>query len=259
MTTRRHIQSLDSAEAKRRGGYRSHQLRFLRRQNLPVPKTYVCTWDAYERYEQGDPDLSDLLLTELSSALDVSATYDVRPSVNVEDTAEHSFVGQFRRALGVRGVEEVLEAVKAVWESTTSPEMEGYILSHSVDPEALRMAVLIQEMPRRVVSGLSLSRNPVTGADETILETVGGAATDPTERGVRPHRCVHRGDQWQVPPQEGHVPEDVLLDVVRETHRVAQAYGRPIELDWVYDGRHVTYVQLREITSLSAVEMYSNR
>jgi phosphohistidine swiveling domain-containing protein len=259
MTTRRYIRSLDSPEAKRRGGYRARQLRFLRRQNLPVPKTYVCTWDAYERYKQGDPDLSDILLTELSSTLDVSATHDVRPSVNLEDTPECSFAGQFKRALGAREVEEVLAATKSVWESTASPETEKYILSHSGDPETLRVAVLIQEMPARVVSGLSLSRNPVTGADETILETVGGTATDPTERGVRPLRCVHRGDQWRAPPPEGHIPEDVALDVVRDTRQVARAYGKPIELDWVYDGRHVTYVQLREVTSLSAAEVYSNR
>jgi phosphohistidine swiveling domain-containing protein len=257
--TRRYIRGLDSAEAKRRGGYRAHQLRFLLRQNLHVPKTYVCTWDAYGRYKQGDPGLSDILLTELFSTLDVSASYDVRPSVNVEDTAEYSFAGQFRRVLGVRGIEEVLAAIEIVWNSATSPETKAYILSHSGDPEALRVAVLIQEMPARVVSGLSLSRNPVTGADETILETVGGAATDPTERGARPLPCVHRGDQWRIPPHEGQVPEDVALDVVRETRHVARAYGKPIELDWVYDERRVTYVQLREITSLSAAEIYSNR
>ena len=257
--TRRYIRSLDSAEARRRGGYRAHQLRFLLGQNVPVPKTYVCTWDAHERYTQGDPGLSDILLTELSSTLDMSASYDVRPSVNVEDTAEYSFAGQFGRVLGARGIEDVLAAIETVWDSATSPETKAYILSHSGDPEALRVAVLIQEMPRRVVSGLSLSRNPVTGADETILETVSGAATDPTERGARPLRCVHFGDQWRVPPPEGHLPEDVALDVVRDTSNVAQAYGRPIELDWVYDGRRVTIVRLREITSLSAAEVYSNR
>ena len=34
---------------------------------LPVPRTYVCTWDAYERFRSGDPGLEQTLKAELAA------------------------------------------------------------------------------------------------------------------------------------------------------------------------------------------------
>ena len=46
--------------------------------------------------------------------------------------------------------------------------------------------------------------------------------------------------------------------VVRETKRIAKTYGRAVDLEWVYDGQAVHWVQLREITALD-LPLYSNR
>ena len=259
MVSGRYIYSLDSRQAKRRGGYRAEQLRFLADQHLRVPKTLVCVWDAYERYLEDDSQLMPLLQEELREALHPHAVYDARPSVNVEDTSKYSFVGLFGRVLGMVDVEEIPQAMRAIWDSARAREVEEYVRSHGGDPADLEMAILIQEMPRRLVSGFALSRNPVTGARETILETVRGKAGDPTAEGARPQRWTRRGDRWQVEPEDGDAPQSVLLEVVKETQRIAEAYGRPIEVDWVYDGKEVTYVQLREITGLHTLEVYSNR
>jgi pyruvate,water dikinase len=51
---------------------------------------------------------------------------------------------------------------------------------------------------------------------------------------------------------------EIIDRVVRQTKEIAKVYRRPVDLEWVYDGNEVTWVQLREITSLN-IPLYSNR
>ena len=41
--------------------------------------------------------------------------------------------------------------------------------------------------------------------------------------------------------------------------RWRRRYGRPVDVEWVWDGERVTYVQLRPITTIGSVSYYSNR
>lgn len=259
MKSRRYVRSLDSRPARRRGGYRAEQLRFLAQQGLPVPRTYVCTWDAYERYLAGDHRLMPELLAEFRTVLKPRAIYDIRPSVNMDDTEGYALAGKFGTALGLRGPGEVAQAVRKMWDSARTARLPDHTSGHVQDLTTLKMAVIIQEIPKRLVSGVALSRNPATGADQIILETVPGDEGDPTTESVRPKRWIYRGEEWEERPSDPRVPESVLRDVIREVQHIAGSCGRPVQLDWVYDGRQVLYVQLREMTTLRGVEVYSNR
>ncbi|MBE2221829.1 MAG: hypothetical protein IAF02_09825, partial [Anaerolineae bacterium] len=55
------------------------------------------------------------------------------------------------------------------------------------------------------------------------------------------------------------IPKDVILDVVTQTAEIAKSYGIPVDLEWVYDGTAVYWVQLREITTGGNINIYSNR
>ena len=47
--------------------------------------------------------------------------------------------------------------------------------------------------------------------------------------------------------------------MVEQTRSIARTYGKPVDLEWVYDGQKLQWVQLRQITSLKNVSLYSNR
>lgn len=55
------------------------------------------------------------------------------------------------------------------------------------------------------------------------------------------------------------LPEDVLDKLVFDTRRIADDYGAPVDLEWVWDGTGLWWVQLRPITGLDEVVIYSNR
>jgi pyruvate,water dikinase len=106
---------------------------------------------------------------------------------------------------------------------------------------------------------VAFSRNPITGLDEVVVEAVAGRGDALVQEGVTPARWVHKWGAWLEQPTDGNIPTMVIEQVVRETRQIAKLYGSPVDLEWVYDGRTVSWVQLREITTLAGLQIYSNR
>ena len=226
---------------------------------LPVPRTYVCTWDACEQFQSGDPGLAQTLKAELAAIVRPGQLYAVRSSTNIEDDPQHSFAGQFESFLNVEGVEGVWKAIQDVWASTQAPAVATYQANLNRAPIALKTAVLIQEMVRPQVSGVAFSRNPLTGMDEVVVEAVAGSGETLVQDGVTPERWVNKWGDWIARPGQPALPTAVIQEVVDQTKRIAKAYGQPVDLEWVYDGATVHWVQVRPITALADVGVYSDK
>lgn len=243
-------------------GNKAENLRLLAKNGYPTPTTYVCTWEAYEAHVRGDTQVSDVLRAELGAVLDPNRRYAVRSSANIEDGFDSSFAGQFRSVLDVQGVDEILEAMRSVWASVRSPTVQAYLARNEHSDLDLRMAVIIQEMVWPDVSGVAFSKNPVTGLDEIVVEAVRGSGEALLQDGVTPDRWINKWGTWTSKPSEsedGQGIELALIElVVRKTREIARAFGYPVDLEWVYDGSEVKWVQLRQITSLD-IPIYSNR
>jgi phosphoenolpyruvate synthase/pyruvate phosphate dikinase len=101
------------------------------------------------------------------------------------------------------------------------------------------MAALIQEMVSPVVSGVAFSKNPLTGLNEVVVEAVQGSGDLLVRKGVTPERWVFSRGQWLAQPEQPQIDRCLVEDVVAQTRTIAKAYGRPIDLEWVYDGHIV--------------------
>lgn len=240
-------------------GSKAENLRFLARHGYPTPRTYVCTWEAHERYRQGDDRLDGALRLELSSKIDLDAHYAVRSSANLEDAPGHSFAGQFKTLLDVEGLDGIMAAIRAVWASARAAESGGYLQRVGIRLEDLKMGVLIQEMVTPVISGVSFSKNPVTGGDEVIVEAVEGRGDALVQAGVTPLRWTYRWETWTQRPEVHDADFAVVQDVVAQTRAIERDFGKPIDLEWVFDGQQLYWVQLREMKALTGVNIYSNR
>ena len=155
-------------------GNKALNLQQLAELGVRIPETHVVTWDAYHRYLKDDVQLVDELQRELSRSLDPTSLYAVRSSANIEDSLERSFAGQFKSVLNVQGVDNIFQAVWAIWATVTSNNVQVYLQKHGLSAHELLMAVIIQQMITPVYAGVALSRNPVTGADEIVVEAVKG-------------------------------------------------------------------------------------
>ena len=257
-----YIFSLRECGRIRRIGNKAESLRFLADKGFPIPLTYVCTWDAYVRYAQGDVQVVEEVGAELAAKIDHKKMYAVRSSANLEDGVDLSFAGQFRSVLNVQGVDDILKAVRLIWDTTQSSSIRTYLERKGRGVQDVKMAVIIQAMVSAEVSGVAFSKNPVTSLDEVLVEAVRGSGEALVQDGSTPQRWVNKWGAWTSVPDASKddqvVPLDLIDDVVRQTKEIATTYGRPVDLEWVFDGRSIKWVQMRGITTLR-VPIFSNR
>ena len=239
-------------------GAKADNLRFFIKKKLPTPETYVCTWDAHLNYLKNRQPIDTIIKNELSEKIDVSKHYAVRSSANIEDGQHYSFAGQFKTILNVKGLDNIMEAIESIWSSTYSKGVRTYLERIGADLSELKMAVIIQEMVHPTVSGVSFSKNPLTGMDEIIVEATNGNGENLLQNGITPERWVNKWGEWIAQPDNGTIDPDIIRMVVAKTKEIEQSYGSDVDVEWVYDGDTVNWVQLRKITSLKNTTLYSN-
>jgi pyruvate,water dikinase len=195
----------------------------------------------------------------MAARINTTQSYAVRSSANVEDGRDFSFAGQFATVLGASGIDAVIDGVETVYREVESPGTQSYLSRAGIPLSDVDMAVIVQEMVEPVVSGVAFSRNPVTGLDEIVVEAVTGSGEALVQTGVTPDRWVNKWGAWTVQPEKSDIARNVIEDVVGHTKHIAHAFGAPVDLEWVYDGTQVYWVQLREINELDDIHLYSNR
>ena len=252
------IVSLDRRSLQKSAGNKATNLHQMIKQKRKVPKSYACTWEAYKRYLANDLNLVEDLKTELERVIQPGKLYAIRSSANIEDSLDRSFAGQFKSVMNAASVEGVFQAIWSVWSSAKADNVLAYLEAHDIPGDQLLMAVLIQEMVPAVFSGVALSKNPVTAADEIVVEAISGPGDQLVQGGVTPFRWVNKWGYWVEKAADSPIPFSLIEQVVEETDQIAKSLGYPIDLEWVYDGDKLFWVQVREISALNQKNVYSN-
>jgi pyruvate,water dikinase len=109
------------------------------------------------------------------SCMSVEFGYAVRSSATIEDSEDISFAGQAQSCLCVKGVPDIMDAVKQVWASIYSPNVAIYLKARGVSIHRVKMAVLVQEMIPAEISGVMFTANVVSNnRDEIIINATWG-------------------------------------------------------------------------------------
>jgi len=93
----------------------------------------------------------------------------VRSSAVDEDGADASFAGQHVTLLNVKSDEELADALREVWWSANSDSAITYRRRVGVYQRP-SVGVVVQALLDPDTAGVMFTRNPVTGADERIIE-----------------------------------------------------------------------------------------
>jgi pyruvate,water dikinase len=96
----------------------------------------------------------------------------VRSSATLEDSPEASFAGLQDTYLAVRGIDAVLDRVRACWASLYNDESVAYRRRMGLPEQGLAMAVVIQRMLSTRAAGVMFTRSPVTG-DRSVVAIEG--------------------------------------------------------------------------------------
>lgn len=201
----------------------------------------------------------------------------VRSSATMEDTEKASFAGMNRSFLNVRGGDDLVRQVKAVWASLYSPRVIFYRrrLELPGEPE---IAVIVQKMVDAVKSGVAFSIDPATGDENTMIveaayglgEVVVGGQVEPDHYEVakadlrlRNVRVGHktfmltRDDaggnlRLDLPPEraDARVLTDEEVRTLAELIRRDEAHYRaPQDLEWAIEDGRAYLVQSRPVTA----------
>ncbi len=234
-------------------------LRILKEKGYQVPATHFISPAVYTDTEDTYVQSFETIRADLEKILVDGRSYAVRSAATLEDGGEHTFAGQFKTVLNVQDLDGLRMALEEVWRSTRSETVRVYISKHQLDPQSIRMGVLVQEMVKPVVSGVVFSKNPITALDEVLVEAVEGPGTQLVQDGITPHRWVYKWGSWLSQPEQPILPLEIMQQIVKAAQKIEKEYGKPADLEWVFDGDQVFWVQLRPIQALSGVNLYSNK
>jgi pyruvate,water dikinase len=77
--------------------------------------------------------------------------------------------------------------------------------------------------------------------------------------GATPARWVYKWGSWVEQPEDTDIPRAWIEAVIQGIEALAQDVDQPIDAEWVHDGAQLHWVQVREITTFSETDVYSNR
>ena len=140
------------------------------RAGLPVPPGFALSVDLVETVAAGQAEA----VASLESIFGrMEGSLAVRSSAVGEDSAEASFAGQHETILNVDSHPALVDAVRRIRESANFESALAYRRRLGID-ERPRIGVAVQELIAADCAGVLFTRDPISGADELVIEAAWG-------------------------------------------------------------------------------------
>jgi pyruvate,water dikinase len=265
------IVALDRAGSAEEYGGKAAQLAAAVRAGLPVPAGVALRHDAVAAVAGGDAAAIGALEAAVAA---LRGPFAVRSSAIGEDGAAASFAGQHATLLNVV---RVAEAVAEVWRSAFADSAMAYRRRVGADGE-VRMGVVVQRLVDADAAGVMFTRNPITRADELVVEAGWGLGEAVVQGLIVPDffRLTRGGEVLEARP--GHKPVAVrrrkdgataevpvdpalveapcltdaqLAALAALAGRCDAAFGAvPHDIEWAVEGEALHLLQRRPVTAL---------
>jgi pyruvate,water dikinase len=242
------------------------------REGLPVPPGVALSGDLVEAVASGQDGAVEKVEKAVAA---LRPPFAVRSSAVDEDGAAASFAGQHLTVLNVHSVADVPGAVREVWWSANSDSAITYRqrVGRFTRPS---VGVVVQTLLNPSVAGVMFTENPVTGADERLIEASWGLGEVVVNGLVVPdHIRLDRSGQVlerragrkrislrplpnggtfeeQVPPAQVSqlCLDNAQLAALGELAlQCEKAYGPRRDIEWAYQDGTLYLLQCRAITT----------
>jgi len=183
----------------------------------------------------------------------------VRSSGIEEDSARHSFAGQFNTYLNVVGENELRDAILRCWASAYTDRSFEYRRQAGLAPQKTSLCVIIQEMVQASSSGVLFTCDPVLkNAERYLLHAVPGLGEGYVSGALDP-------DIWELDPASGSVlhqekapdkeepailhPQQVQV-LWSLACQIDAIYQKPMDIEWAADPQgKIWLLQARPVTT----------
>jgi pyruvate,water dikinase len=242
------------------------------RQGLPVPPGVALSGDLVEAVASGDDKAIEKLAKAIAA---LPSPFAVRSSAVDEDSAAASFAGQHLTLLNVHSAADVPGAVREVWWSANSDSAITYRQRVGLFTRP-SVGVVVQRLLNPTAAGVMFTENPVTGADERVIEASWGLGEAVVNGLVVPdHFRIDRSGQVLVRkagrkriairslPNGGTFEEQVSLAQVNQiclddtqiaalgqlALQCEKVYGPRRDIEWAFQNGTLYLLQCRAITT----------
>ena len=243
-------------------GGKAYNCARLRQAGFPVPDGLAIPRDA------ADAAIHAVAAHPWFETLPAGTRFAVRSSGVGEDSAGHSFAGIHETQLNVHHA-AIVDAVMACRRSAESAAASAYRAARQIPDGEARIGVLVQVMVEATTSGVAFTVNPVTGADELVINAGRGLGEALVSGQIDP-------DEFRVSKSGGAViamrlgapaagavavstlTADQLATLATLLARIERHYGAPQDVEWCHDGRQFWIVQSRPVTAANLKSEPSN-
>lgn len=284
-------------------GGKARNLGECARAGFPVPPGFVVPTECYlqatkavadelaQAVANGDSKRARQLVASTALPHDlagaVSAAYTdlgeppvaVRSSATAEDLEHASFAGQQDTYLGVKGIDNVLDAIRRCWASLWTDRAIDYRRAQQVSSDGLALAVVVQEMVQPETAGVLFTRNPMSGSDEMMVSSSYGLGESVVAALVTPDTYVATRAPFSVVESQigsketridssskggthtsavspadqvkGSLNTEQLRKLIDMGERVEEHYGAGQDIEWAFAGESLYLLQARPITTRS--------
>jgi len=206
------------------------------------------------------------------------ATVAVRSSATAEDLPDASFAGQQETFLNIKGIDQVLHAIRLVFASLFNDRAISYRVHQGFRHADVSLSAGVQRMVRSdlAASGVMFSIDTESGFEDVVFitgsyglgETVVQGAVNPDEfyvykknldsasrsillkrRGSKmikmvyaddaaPEKAIRTVDVDADERQRFCIDDDDITALARMAVTIEQHYGRPMDIEWARDGEN---------------------
>jgi len=255
MKSEKYIVKLNSRQTVSEIGNKANSLLFLRKNKCTIPETFVVTTQAFHDSFSNRKDVLAQLEEEIGKLPNYS--YAVRSSTNIEDSENYSHAGQFESIIDVQGAENLLHSIENVWKSSLPNRQDEYKVKTG-DSVRVSCAVILQQYIDAKIAGVSFSKNPVNNRNEIIIEAIEGKGENLVQKGETPHRWIFSKNRLNE-GNDKYNHFELIRKVAQKTAFLKRRYGNHVDIEWVFDGKKLYFLQLRSITADAGLTFYSNR
>ncbi len=206
----------------------------------------------------------------------------VRSSATAEDLPEASFAGQQESYLNMTTQEDVINAVQACWASLWTARALNYRARQGIAANAVRLAVVVQEMVLSTAAGILFTAHPVSGnRDEVVINAawglgeaiVGGQVNPDTitvekASGTVKEIVVGNKMMMTVPVvsgtaeqavedakrQEAVLTPEQICQLTQLGREIEQLFSAPQDIEWAIADDEICILQARPITTLPVIQ-----
>jgi len=253
------LHTLDELSAADLGsiGGKAYNCARLKQAGFPVPDGIVIPRDVT------DGELGALPGDQWFDTLPAGTRFAVRSSGIGEDSAGHSFAGVHETLLNVERA-ELIDAIVLCRRSADSDQARAYRDARQLADGDAAIGVLVQCMVPAVTSGVAFTINPITGADDIVVNAAWGLGDALVSGRVEPDEfTLSKRDaavlSERLGAKNGDSGPTLTRDQLRELggllSRIERHYGAPQDVEWCHDGRRFWIVQARPVTTAALVEL----